>query len=349
MLDAICSQPGCPFGTSGRCLEGFDPPSTCPYQSKLPPSADEAVSFPESEFTDLPSGEALSIAQASDVAKDDKSTLVIIAGSFNSGKTTILTSLFEAFQEAPFANFQFRGSRTLRAFENRCHLGRVESGNDDADTTHTSMREGISFLHLALGSVDRSYFRHANLLLSDISGELFKRLRDSSEVAKEFSPMSRANHLCVVIDGEKLVARTSRHIARNDSRSILRSIIESDRLRPDCVIDIAVTKWDLVAATADTAEGSEVIEFINETKAILMALASRFVVRFHEIAARPERTAKVPFAHGLPTLLRSWMSEKAEAVSKTTLFLSGDNEFNRFTGAVLTKHKLEKVYDVRRL
>jgi hypothetical protein len=115
------------------------------------------------------------------------------------------------------------------------------------------------------------------------------------------------------------------------------------------VIDIAVTKWDLVAATADTAEGSEVIEFINETKAILMALASRFVVRFHEIAARPERTAKVPFAHGLPTLLRSWMSEKAEAVSKTTLFLSGDNEFNRFTGAVLTKHKLEKVYDVRRL
>jgi Double-GTPase 2 len=351
MTDVSCSQPGCPFGVSGRCLEGFNPPSTCPYQTQSDVQQDEVATYVAQDLVDLPSGEALTERQAAEVAREDFSKVIIIAGPFNSGKTTILTSLFEAFQEAPFGNFQFRGSRTLFGFERRCHLGRVESGNEEADTTHTSLREGIVFLHLALAAIEQGELRHANLLLSDVSGELFRRLGDSTAVAKEFSALTRADHLCIVIDGEKISAPEGRHVARNDSRSILRSVIESGNLASECVIDIAFTKWDIVVEALETPDGSDIQTFIGATRSALASLASRFEVRFHEIAARPSVKAKVPFAHGLPTLLRSWMDNKRTEDERILVYAPATRlrEFNRFTDAVIARNKLEKTYDVRPL
>jgi hypothetical protein len=351
MTEKSCSQPGCPFGVSGRCLEGFQPPSICPYQTQEDVQQDEVETYVAQDLVDLPSGEALTERQAAEVAREDLSKVIIIAGPFNSGKTTILTSLFEAFQDAPFGNFQFRGSRTLFGFERRSHLGRTESGNEEADTTHTSLREGIVFLHLALAAIERDELRHSNLLLSDVSGELFRRLRDSSAVAKEFSALMRADHLCIVIDGEKISVNEGRHVARNDSRSILRSVIESGNLASKCVIDIAFTKWDIVVEALESPDGSNVQAFIDATRSTLASIASGFEVRFHEIAARPSAKAKVPFAHGLPTLLRSWMDDSRKENERTLVYSPASKlrEFNRFTDAVIARNHLEKIYDVRRL
>jgi hypothetical protein len=350
MTDISCSQPGCPLGVSGRCLEGFDPPSTCPYQTKQDVPPDEVATYVAQDLVDLPSGEALTERQAAEVSREDLSKVIIVAGPFNSGKTTILTSLFEAFQEAPLGNFQFRGSRTLFGFERRCHLGRTESGNDEANTTHTSLREGVVFLHLALATIEQDELRHASLLLSDVSGEMFSRLRDSSTVAKEFLALARADHLCVVIDGEKISTQEGRHVARNDSRSILRSVIESGNLASKCVIDVAFTKWDIVVEALESPEGSEVRAFIVATRSALASIALGFDVRFHEIAARPSLKAKVPFAHGLPTLLRSWMDVSRNENGRILVYAPANRlrEFNRFTDAVISRNHLEKIYDVRR-
>jgi hypothetical protein len=351
MSEAICSQPGCPIAISGRCLEGFNPSSTCPYLARSELPQDEVASYNSQELVDLPSGEALSERQAASVTQEDPSKVIIIAGPFNSGKTTILTSLFEAFQEAPFGNFLFRGSRTLVGFERRSHLGREESGAAEPDTTHTSLREGVVFLHLALASLERGEFNHLSLLLSDISGELFRSVRDSSQAAKDLTVLGRADYLCIVIDGEKISTPEGRQIARNDSRSILRSIIEADSLAHGCVIDVAFTKWDIVVESIASARGLETREFIEATKAALKAIASSFEVRFHEIAARPSRKAKVPFAHGLPTLLRSWMGQASEQRVASPVYLPSapSREFGRFTEAMLKQIELENVYDVRRL
>lgn len=349
MSEITCSQPECPVAVSGKCLEGFDPPSTCPYQTGQDVSQDEVATYNTQDLIDLPSGEAMTELQAAEVTREDVSKVVIIAGPFNSGKTTILTSLFEAFQEAPFANFLFRGSRTLVGFEKRCHLGRKESGSDEPNTTHTSLREGVKFLQFALTAIEGADFSHSNLLLSDISGELFRRVRDSSAAAKELSALRRADHLCLVIDGEKISTQEGRQIARNDSRSILRSIIEAGVLSPDCIIDIAFTKWDLVVEVLDSSASKETQEFIKTTKSVLKAIAPQYELRFHEVAARPYRNAKVPFAHGLPTLLRSWVGQ--ERSERPAIFLSTvpSREFGRFTEAVIARSGIASKYDVRRI
>lgn len=343
MTDVSCTRAGCPVGVSGRCLEGFDPVESCPYYSTEDATVEEAVALLNGEIVDLPSGEALNEKQAAEVAREDTSKVIIIAGPFNSGKTTILTSLFEAFQAAPLSNYLFRGSRTLGGFERRSHLGREESGAEEANTTHTSLREGVVFLHLALSNFETGKLDTGNLLLSDISGELFRTVRDSSEAAKQLVAFTRANNLCIVIDGERLTNSSGRHDAKNDSRSILRSIVEADVLPKACVVDIAITKWDLIVEAMDGPDGQKTREFVEGTKDALKSIASNYVVRVHEIAARPSRRAKVPFAHGLPTLLRSWMA-KREILEGATIYVPQrtNREFSRFTEATILKQGAEE-------
>jgi hypothetical protein len=348
-----CSQPSCPIETSGRCLEGFDPPSTCPYFAGSDQGQEESASYDPQELVDLPSGEALTEWQAAEVTRDNLTKVIIIAGPTGSGKTTILTSLFEAFLEAPFANYLFRGSRTLVGFERRCHLGREESGFGSADTTHTSVREGIVFLHLDLATFEDSELRHGHLLLSDISGELFKRLRDSGDAIRAFPSFRRANHLCLALDGEKIASREQRHVARNDSRSMLRSIIESGALDSDSVIDVAFTKWDVIVAAmeADSLQANDIGAFIDDTKSALRKTAGDFEIVFHEVAARPPKDAKIPFAHGLPTLLRSWMGHNRSLTQRESIFLGNaqSREFSRYTEAVIFSKRLEGQYVIHRL
>src|SRR5438046_759504 len=136
MKNLSCAREGCQVASTSTCLEGFDPPTTCPYLASASPSGDETVATETPAFVDLPSGEALTEAQASEVTRHGVTRVVVLAGPSGSGKTTVLTSLFEAFLEAPFGNFLFAGSRTLLGFERRCHDARVASGRTDPHTVH---------------------------------------------------------------------------------------------------------------------------------------------------------------------------------------------------------------------
>src|SRR5580704_13032051 len=102
MSEMGCSQISCQVGSSGLCLEGFDPVTTCPYFGQPGSAPDEGAPHGGPDLIDLPSGEALTEREATETTQDDVTKVVIIAGPTGSGKTTILTSLYEAFLDAPF-------------------------------------------------------------------------------------------------------------------------------------------------------------------------------------------------------------------------------------------------------
>src|SRR5882762_801645 len=257
-----CSREGCQVASTAKCLEGFEPPTTCPYLSSTSvPSADMA-SPDSSAFVELPNGDALSELQACEVTRQGPTSVVLIAGPSGSGKTTILTSLFDAFLEAPFGNFLFAGSRTLVGFEKRCHDSRAASGRALPHTVVTRV-DATNFLHLRLKSASRSLLGAQNLLLSDISGERFRAMRDSTDAAKSMPMLRRADHLCIVIDGKKLTDTSQRHSGRTDARMLLRSIIDAGVLSRKCKIEILFSKWDLVPT--DLALES-LMSFISDTK-----------------------------------------------------------------------------------
>jgi hypothetical protein len=345
MNDNSCTREGCQVASTAKCLEGFDPPGTCPYLSDRHVSPADATSPEASAFVDLPSGEALDEFQASEVTRQGITRVVVLAGPSGSGKTTILTSLFEAFLEAPFGNFLFAGSRTLVGFERRCHDARVASGRETPHTAHTSV-DSVDFLHLRLTSPSGNLLGPQNLLLSDISGERFRALRDSADAVRNMSMLKRADDLCLVLDGEKLADPNRRHSARNDARTLLRSLVEGHALSPRCNIEIVFSKWDLLVAHPSH---ETLMSFIADTKTALQeTLRDVATPQFVEIAARP-MNVHVPFAFGLPTLLRHWLREPS--VARMKLYISDVHEETReaarFGKSVAEDQRLGDFYDVQ--
>lgn len=300
-------------------------------------------------FIGLNSGEALSELEATLVARSEPSRVVVLAGPPGSGKTTILTSLFEEFLTAPFANYLFAGSRTLIGLERRCHDSRVNSGRPTAHTAHTPVRDVVEFLHLRVANARGQSNVPWNLLLSDVSGERFRHLRDSTTAVAQMGALRRADRLVLVIDGAKLVRPELRHSARTDARVLLRALMEANALSSSCRVDCVISKWDVVVSAEDQ---SLVMAFVEETKAALLsAVGSALTMAFFEVAARPE-SDQLPFAHGLPTLFRAWL-EGDGSESRPIVYVpevrASDREMSHYSQRLTRSSRFDGEYDVRRI
>src|SRR5438094_3901098 len=136
-----------------------------PPQSVAPPPGD-AAQAPVSaapvaavrDLIDLPTGKELDESGALKLEVARPVRLVVVAGPVGCGKTTLLTSLYELFQWGPVAEFEFAGSKTLPAFEQRCHLSRSASGASEPKTQRTLNERTVdgrlipTYLHLGLRS-----------------------------------------------------------------------------------------------------------------------------------------------------------------------------------------------------
>ena len=137
------------------------------------------------ELISLPSGTVLTEVQAQTMATDRSVRLIVIAGAVDCGKTTLLTSLYELFQTGPVKTSQFAGCDTFPAFEQRCHLSRVDSENENPDTVRTPY-DGPhpEYLHVKIqdGAGEDG---HIDFLFTDVSGEMFEHARNSTDECKQ--------------------------------------------------------------------------------------------------------------------------------------------------------------------
>lgn len=346
-----CSQPGCIVSDNGKCLEGFTPVESCPHvktNNKAPTSQTKDTSeTPNVAITEIPSGEAITEDGADNIPRQFETKVVIIAGPPDSGKTTIITSLYEEFQGGPYSGFIFAGSNSLIGFERRCHEGRKASGNKKPDTVRTPSQSTVNFLHLRLAKVHSEGFHIQNLLLADMPGETFKAIRDSSDAVNSLRILQRADSITLLLDGALLIDRRSRHNAAADSRMILRSILQENVLANFCKIDIVFSKWDLIQ---DSAFNREIIDYIKSLKnEFTEIIGQKHPFEFHEIAARPTKPS-IPFALGIPVLLRSWMESPA-ARNHAMIFLPqvkfSSREVMRFGSLLSGKSSAREVYEFR--
>src|SRR3989304_7885544 len=181
---------------------------------------DEANINQDDEYTRIfHDGLCLDLSSSNNVVADAPTQLIILAGASESGKTTLLASIYEKFSEGGLADFYFAGSRTLPGFEQRCHLARIASGRPVADTERTKANDRIELLHLRVAK-KRMKTSHTNLLFTDISGETFRIIKDSTDECKKYHILMRADHFVVLIDGAQLISLTKRQKAYYDCRSL---------------------------------------------------------------------------------------------------------------------------------
>ncbi len=269
-------------------------------------------------------GEYLSVAEAAQVVRATPTNIIVVAGVAGCGKTTLVAGLYGLFHKGPFAGYIFAGSRTLPGFERRCHLARLASGRQTPETERTAHTDSRHLLHLRLAQV--SPLRHFDILFSDIYGEAFRRAADSADECEKFSILKRADHVAVLIDGERAVTKEDRQEAFSSVDALLGQCLDTGMLGVTSSVQAVVTKWDIVASASD-----EDSEFVDSK---LRWLSERYSARLgklthHKVAIRPPGGGTIKAGHGIESLLPIWIGERTRP-SRTSSTIADEGFYTEF-------------------
>lgn len=254
---------------------------------------------------DLPRGTDMNFDEALTIMRHSLARVIVLAGEVGSGKTTLLASLYENFLRGPFAGYYFSGSYTLPGFEKRSHHARVLSGRITPDTERTPISEQ-ALLHLRVRVQDMSK-PSQDLLFSDISGETFRMVRDSSDECRRMEIFRRADHFVLLMDGEKLSKKEYRQEVFLNGDRLLRRCFETGMLGKKSFVNILFTKYDLLKESQD-ADQKKYLDYITvRLQNRYKQKSARFL--FHYIAARPKHESSLQFAYGLNEIFPSWVEE----------------------------------------
>jgi hypothetical protein len=254
---------------------------------------------------DLPSGNELDDLSAAELQGSQLVRLIVVAGSVGAGKTTLVTTLHDLFQEAAVGPYSFAGSHTLPAFERRCHFSRTASERATPDTERTPFGK-VRYLHLRVSGPDLPN-NLLDLLFTDVSGETFERARDSISECQQLAFLKMADHFLLLIDCEKLIDRKKRNQVIHDSMLLLRSCLDSGMLASSSLVNVLWTKHDFIVATGNREHGAFLEAATEEFKSQFAARVGK--LSFTKVAARPLAGGKLGFGYGVPELLKEWAEE----------------------------------------
>lgn len=337
----ICSNEKCELEASGMCAEGHEDISECPNcsenNSELLVQSEESES-PSSKFIELHSGHDLSLDETFAITSKSMTRLIVLAGSSESGKTTLLASIYEMFQKSPFAGYLFAGSETLLGFEERCHLVRIASNRTEPYTKRTTMGHDDKFLHLKVCKESDSTFLQ-DILFSDISGERYEHASNSDEDCKQLKIIRRADHFGLVIDGEKISNLDTRQSAFQDAKNIMRRCVENGMIGASSFVSVIFSKYDLYKKCEETTN-----KFIPQIKDHFVGNYKKKVLKldFFEVAACPQLGSDVPYGYGLDRLFPKWVDESPFYINTLEDYspnIANGREFEKF----LPKHFKEKL------
>ncbi len=214
----------------------------------------------------LHDGESLDKSEFLSLMKRSLVRVIVVAGLPETGKSTLLNSFYQPlFKKGIIGKYEFAGSATLKGFEKRDQLSRVDSGLNVSTQLRTKAGQN-QILHLDLKLKDTEKIEC--LTITDISGEDYEEMINSQKSCQDFKLLKRADTFALLIDGEKLVNRTERQKVRNKSLRLLSVLLEANMLDIYTRITIIFTKWDRVS-TVYVANEIFITELKNEIQRIL--------------------------------------------------------------------------------
>ena len=168
------------------------------------------------------------------------------------GKTALGAMLWQQFLEADgLDGHRLAGSRSVRGFERRAYWARRLSGRPVPEFPPTRPTEA-GLLHLRVRRPDG---RRVELLLSDLAGELFERVREGRRLVDELPWAPRADRFIVLLDGAALSTPGGSEIAVTRARRLLLSLQAPGVVRDSARVAVVVTKADTLSEAAGSALG----------------------------------------------------------------------------------------------
>jgi hypothetical protein len=277
----------------------------CPTFGRKPTAAEqivrEAEDQPAERLVSLRSGTQLQIGDASDLLGHNHARLIAILGPREAGKTSLIASVFDLFQESPVEEFSFAGSKTLHAFELACHDSRTASRRT-IPVQHRTGHGDVKFYHLDIAT--KSEPERFTLLLADRAGEDYRTAADDLSQAGPFPEVVRADTVTILMDGGRLLDNATRHNTRNETKLMIRALAEGNFLQRTPHVIFALTKLDLVQTSNLKDRVFSDFDNVVEGARPILAPHVESIDAIH-IAAAPSN-ADTARGTGVADLIRSW-------------------------------------------
>jgi hypothetical protein len=197
-------------------------------------------------------------------------------------------------------------------FEKICHANRVISGSARPTTERTIPSDEAAYYHLALRETNGDR-RRRQVLLSALSGELYRWARNSREECEKLTFLHRANAIVVLVDGDKLASLEHRNNAHADAAGILDAFLDAKMVPSGCHVEFVFSKLDRIRTAGDAA-----LSFLKQTQEKLETKFRAHVPQlvFREVAARPGPTNDDEgLADGIANALATWASPRTPSNS----------------------------------
>ena len=268
----------------------------------------------QSEMVALPGLVAIDLNAADELAARRGAELIVLAGEYEVGKTTLLVSLYELFRQGPSRGSAFVESQTLMALEQRAWGGRAASGGSEPDTERSPSE--VVFMHLRV----LHDAQKRDLLLSDFWGEFFEHIVEGSPALSELPILHRADTVVVLVNGELIADEAGRHEVLMRAQQLIGGLTEKDVLLETARLFVVLNKIDMMR--------EKDLQWWQSKVPQLRSIASRsgFEPRFMEVAAR---TKKPPHeSQNIPDLLEALLEARApEAARLPVLTRHPDRSF----------------------
>jgi GTPase SAR1 family protein len=284
----------------------------------------------QSDIFELPVGQALSLDDTYSITSSEYTRFIVVAGPSGCGKTTLVTSLYHLFQKGPIGNFYFAASQTLQGFEQRAFKARTSSHLSIPETIKTRRGISDSILHLKLWDTKKNY--RYNFLMSDFSGEDYSSAIANVELMiEDFSVIKRADTIVIIIDGDRISNKKSRHGTFQQTTELLKTINDANLFSESVIVEFVISKYDLVKKRSETDPA--IMEYIDKLKDKILGKTDNLpdiAIKFFRIAAMPSDSGDCETGFGIADLLQSWTESRTIEYVTEPILTPVKSEFNKF-------------------
>lgn len=208
----------------------------------------------ELEYIYTYSGQAMNQQELFQFSAHEDLKLILVAGPYSSGKTTLETMLYYLFLEGRNQKLNFGGSYTIPGLKKRTEKILYSSGEPEPVMRRTLLKDTDCFLHLR---VCNETGQSQNLIFADWPGEVFENLGYVEDYREIFEDVE---NVIVIIDGKKMCDIKERKNVYMDTVLMIRMFLKNGIVTHNTKLQIICTKLDEIQKSENCMEVEQFLE-----------------------------------------------------------------------------------------